>query len=988
MIERESCEDMTDMRVEIIELLKMVWPEWNIVREIGEGSFGKVYEIRREDIGGVYEAALKVISIPKDKSEVDEVITEGMDKGSATRYFQGIMEELVKEFALMERLKGNTNVVTYEDHKVVTFEDGIGWNIFIRMELLTPLTEYLKNHSMNEDDVIKLGKDICRALELCQKHDIIHRDIKPENIFVSQYGDYKLGDFGIARTAEKTMAGLSKKGTYAYMAPEVYKGDAYNATVDIYSLGIVLYRLLNDNRAPFMPPYPQMITFTAREEAQRRRLTGEVIPRPAHGSEKLADVIRKACSYLPGGRFRNAREFREALEAIGNHKEIEILNKKFLPLDNEETELILPAREKENQRGNERIEKPIVKNIGKRNVKKTVGICGALLVILIGIIVAILYEKDILFSDATQTAAELRQENETVQKIEEIENIKQTEGTEEGSEDSTYVIDITKFPDYSQYSVPEVGMEELEGDKCYFANNYADAILHYENAEALPRVLYKMALSYDAGLSNYEKVVEYMIQSAEGGFTDAQVWVAHRVASMGDSTNDEILSSYLTQEQLDYEYWMSRARENGHYSVWDDYLFNNRSNFEEAILDATMHGDLQACGNFMGNINYLSSYMKVEVSESLDLIRQVVENTEVNYETLMGMCGSINDLGTYYASTADDEGIRFVEDEFKRINEYMEKCNYIPYRDTSLILATSYYNEYIKGIDTDTTLERFNFYFNKAVESNVYGGYYFVAIVLLENNAPIYNDYEEGKIIGYTQVDSEVYAIMAEVDTRTQKEGWYKLEDTTFPQKHEGVWDFGRDFWIPEEYVRGICYVDNMVGQSLSFGIGEELWRLGIEKKEAEEDTSSLKSQGEVEENDIMVENEKTGEFLYDEAYKMLDLINLYRVSNGLPEVIWDPNREEWMRDLASRKKTEWQPNDDFPTTLVSLGSETASTAEVAFSEIIARDRVDNPDHPNNPSHKLLAKEIDRLAVGCYYSSTAEYKYVWFIVIQNGDGMP
>ena len=213
-------QSMADTREEIEELLKKVWPEWRIVREIGAGSFGKVYEIRREDIGGTYEAALKVIRIPKDRSEVDEIITEGMDEGSATRYFQSIMEELVKEFALMEKLKGNTNIVTYEDHKVVPFEKGIGWNIFIRMELLTPLTEYLK----------------------------------PENIFISQYGDYKLGDFGIARTAEKTMAGMSKKGTYTYMAPEVYRGDAYNATVDIYSLGIVLYRLLNDNRAPFLPP--------------------------------------------------------------------------------------------------------------------------------------------------------------------------------------------------------------------------------------------------------------------------------------------------------------------------------------------------------------------------------------------------------------------------------------------------------------------------------------------------------------------------------------------------------------------------------------------------------------------------------------------------------------------------------------------------------------------------------------------------------------
>ena len=88
-----------------------------------------------------------------------------------------------------------------------------------------------------------MGVDICKALELYQKYNIIHRDIKPENIFVSDNGDFKLGDFGIARTIEKTMSDLSKKGTYNYMAPEVYQGGEYGFSVDLYSLGIVLYRI-------------------------------------------------------------------------------------------------------------------------------------------------------------------------------------------------------------------------------------------------------------------------------------------------------------------------------------------------------------------------------------------------------------------------------------------------------------------------------------------------------------------------------------------------------------------------------------------------------------------------------------------------------------------------------------------------------------------------------------------------------------------------
>lgn len=301
------------------EILKSVWPQWDLVREIGSGSFGHVYEISRQDVGGQYKAALKMICIPQSDSEMREIMSEGMDEKSATQYFRGIMEDLVREISMMEKLKGNTNIVSYEDHAVIPRGDGKGWDILIRMELLTPLPRYMETHPMNEAHVRRLGMDICRALDLCGKYQIIHRDIKPENIFVSELGDFKLGDFGIARTAEKTMSAMSRKGTYTYMAPEVYKGEAYNASADQYSLGIVLYRLLNDYRAPFLPAAPNPISFTDREEAQNRRMRGEPFPNPAHASGEMAAVIRKACAFYPQDRFASAADMGEALGQIGSN---------------------------------------------------------------------------------------------------------------------------------------------------------------------------------------------------------------------------------------------------------------------------------------------------------------------------------------------------------------------------------------------------------------------------------------------------------------------------------------------------------------------------------------------------------------------------------------------------------------------------------------------------------------------------------------------
>ena len=290
--------------------------DWNIVSCLGEGSYGKVFEIERSEFGQTYRAALKVITVPQSSAEVRSVISEGMSVSQAEAYFHGIVEELMHEFSIMFKLKGTANVVSCEDLRVLEHPDGIGWDILIRMELLHPLLPYVYQHPMARRDIIRLGIDICKALELCQRYNIIHRDIKPENIFISDNGDYKLGDFGIARTIERTSSGLSKKGTYSYMAPEVYAGKEYGFSVDTYSLGLVLYRMLNKNRGPFLPQPPEAITFSSREQALARRMSGEPLPRPFYGEGRLGEIVLKSCAFDPKDRYSSPQQLRQELEAI------------------------------------------------------------------------------------------------------------------------------------------------------------------------------------------------------------------------------------------------------------------------------------------------------------------------------------------------------------------------------------------------------------------------------------------------------------------------------------------------------------------------------------------------------------------------------------------------------------------------------------------------------------------------------------------------
>lgn len=300
----------------IYEIGTVVFDHWIIEKRLGIGSFGRVYEIRREDFGETYYAALKVITVPQSEDELRSAMEEGMSYTQAKEYFYGVVEDVVREFSLMSKLKGTANVVNYMDHLVIPHEDGIGWDILIRMELLTPVLTYAYQHPMSRRDVIRLGIDMCRALELCQKYNIIHRDIKPENIFVSENGDFKLGDFGIARTIENTMSGLSQKGTYSYMAPEIYHGEEYGYSVDIYSLGIVLYRLLNKNRIPFLPPAPEPITHRDRENALARRMGGETVSKPFYSEGRLSEIVLKACAYDPKERYSSPAQMRQELEAI------------------------------------------------------------------------------------------------------------------------------------------------------------------------------------------------------------------------------------------------------------------------------------------------------------------------------------------------------------------------------------------------------------------------------------------------------------------------------------------------------------------------------------------------------------------------------------------------------------------------------------------------------------------------------------------------
>ena len=290
--------------------------DWELDRKLGAGAYSSVWRAVRKDHPGI-DAAIKIISIPSDATEASTLMTEGMSMSQSQSYYDDIARQYVTEIELMESFKGTPNIVSIEDYKVQRKADEVGNDIFIRMELLTPLDSVLRQRVLSEKEVVQVGMDICSALELCEARNIIHRDIKPANIFLNDKTPghifYKLGDFGIARSMQTLNGGLSTKGTPSYMAPEVFFGRKYDNRVDIYSLGITLYRLMNNNRLPLMPEND--FSAAARESAMTRRLGGEKLPPPCRGSEAVNRVILKACAFDPDQRYATASQMKKELEA-------------------------------------------------------------------------------------------------------------------------------------------------------------------------------------------------------------------------------------------------------------------------------------------------------------------------------------------------------------------------------------------------------------------------------------------------------------------------------------------------------------------------------------------------------------------------------------------------------------------------------------------------------------------------------------------------
>lgn len=300
------------------------------LKELGAGNFSKVYEaVSKKHTEKKY--AIKVIGFSEktvETSSFQNIVNAQKDLGEVENHIVKIYDsvELCVNIQKEHEVTNVEKIESYNEKKSdeLSYKGNCLFLKFIVMEKVTPViqknkfTHILVPHKLaafEELEIVKLAYDIGRALDLAHRKNIIHRDIKLENIFWdSQNNRYKLGDFGIACITKDGFAD-TVAFTKGYGAPEVVGTleDKYDGTSDIYSLGMMLYVLLNELKFPESKNYhPNVMQYKY----------GYVAPEPISGSDELCQIVLKMIRFHPDDRYQSLEEVLNDLEKIKYGKRV------------------------------------------------------------------------------------------------------------------------------------------------------------------------------------------------------------------------------------------------------------------------------------------------------------------------------------------------------------------------------------------------------------------------------------------------------------------------------------------------------------------------------------------------------------------------------------------------------------------------------------------------------------------------------------------
>jgi len=240
---------------------------------------------------------VKILSIPASQVQLDALLLTGAyaSKESALAYFKELADSAVEEAEILQKLSEIEGFCSYEGWQVVPMEDATGYDVYLIGTYRPTLEWHFKSNPMTHLAAVNLGLDLCAALSVCRRNGYLYVDLKPGNVFITGNQEYRIGDLGFVRLDSLKYASLPDRYRSDYTAPEIV--DAYaslNTTLDIYSVGLILYQAYNNGLLPAMD-------------------NDEPLPPPAYADYEMAQIILKACARNPEDRWQDPAEMGQEL---------------------------------------------------------------------------------------------------------------------------------------------------------------------------------------------------------------------------------------------------------------------------------------------------------------------------------------------------------------------------------------------------------------------------------------------------------------------------------------------------------------------------------------------------------------------------------------------------------------------------------------------------------------------------------------------------
>jgi hypothetical protein len=263
---------------------RLISGRYRLIAPVGEGGMATIWRAVDEQLDR--EVAVKLL-----REQF------GNDAGFAARF---------RQEARAAGSLSHPNIVPVYDYGTDT--DG---SQFIVMQLVEGdnLATLLRERSVLEtDDAVRIALGVASALEAAHRRGLVHRDVKPGNILITDDGDVKVTDFGIARAvaeASMTVTGTTL-GSVHYFSPEQARGDEVTGASDVYALGIVLYEMLTGRR-PFEGDSAAGVALKRLNEDPPPPSTYRPVP------SGLSAIVMRALQREPRDRFPDAGSFAEAL---------------------------------------------------------------------------------------------------------------------------------------------------------------------------------------------------------------------------------------------------------------------------------------------------------------------------------------------------------------------------------------------------------------------------------------------------------------------------------------------------------------------------------------------------------------------------------------------------------------------------------------------------------------------------------------------------